>query len=206
MPDVQPSSPSDATADDFDRMLHSWQSRFTGGRSPSTVALAVMDWTGECPVQNSGSRAQHLKGTAHLRAIQRTASDGHMVRKAPWTAVGSVRSLLCSFGRYTLRDHMSRLQRAPGLFSDAARPGDAAQAKPARSAAGAASAHARDRADPNPLWLAACSDHAPARRLGGWQEADLPALIARKGLSCAASGRDGVKWPSIVKRVVSPDA
>ena len=30
--------------------------------------------------------------------------------------------------------------------------------------------------------------------------------IARKDWSCAASGRDGVKWPSIVKRVVSPDA
>ena len=44
MPDVQPSSPPSATAGDFDRMLHSWQSRFTGGRSPSTVALAFMDW------------------------------------------------------------------------------------------------------------------------------------------------------------------
>jgi polyhydroxyalkanoate synthase len=32
------------TAHDLDRMLHAWQSRFTGGRSPSTVALAFMDW------------------------------------------------------------------------------------------------------------------------------------------------------------------
>jgi polyhydroxyalkanoate synthase subunit PhaC len=29
---------------DLDRMLHVWQSRFTGGRSPSTVGLAVLDW------------------------------------------------------------------------------------------------------------------------------------------------------------------
>jgi len=33
-----------ATPADFDRILHAWQSRFTGGRSPSTVALALMDW------------------------------------------------------------------------------------------------------------------------------------------------------------------
>jgi polyhydroxyalkanoate synthase len=30
--------------EDFDRILHAWQSRFTGGRSPSTVKLAFMDW------------------------------------------------------------------------------------------------------------------------------------------------------------------
>jgi len=29
---------------DLDRMLHVWQSRFTGGRSPSTVGLAFLDW------------------------------------------------------------------------------------------------------------------------------------------------------------------
>ena len=28
----------------LDRMLHDWQSRFTGGRSPSTVGLAFLDW------------------------------------------------------------------------------------------------------------------------------------------------------------------
>ncbi|MEI9924288.1 MAG: poly-beta-hydroxybutyrate polymerase N-terminal domain-containing protein [Bradyrhizobium sp.] len=25
-------------------MLHVWQSRYTGGRSPSTVGLALLDW------------------------------------------------------------------------------------------------------------------------------------------------------------------
>jgi polyhydroxyalkanoate synthase len=32
------------SASDLDRLLHNWQSRFTGGRSPSTMALAYMDW------------------------------------------------------------------------------------------------------------------------------------------------------------------
>jgi len=43
-PGGQPSSPPGTTAEDFDRILHNWQSRFTGGRSPSTVAMAFMDW------------------------------------------------------------------------------------------------------------------------------------------------------------------
>jgi polyhydroxyalkanoate synthase len=29
---------------DLDRSLHAWQNRFTGGRSPSTVTLACLDW------------------------------------------------------------------------------------------------------------------------------------------------------------------
>ncbi len=36
--------PARATPQDLDRILHAWQSRFTGGRSPSTLALAFMDW------------------------------------------------------------------------------------------------------------------------------------------------------------------
>ena len=32
------------TPADYDRLLHAWQSRFTGGRSPSTLGLAFMDW------------------------------------------------------------------------------------------------------------------------------------------------------------------
>jgi polyhydroxyalkanoate synthase len=31
-------------SENLDRALHNWQSRYTGGRSPSTVALAFMDW------------------------------------------------------------------------------------------------------------------------------------------------------------------
>ena len=41
---VQPSIPLMTTPENLDHMLHNWQSRFTGGRSPSTVALAFMDW------------------------------------------------------------------------------------------------------------------------------------------------------------------
>jgi polyhydroxyalkanoate synthase len=36
--------PQPVTPADFDRLYHNWQSRFTGGRSPSTVGLAVLDW------------------------------------------------------------------------------------------------------------------------------------------------------------------
>ena len=32
------------TPADYDRLLHAWQSHFTGGRSPSTLGLAFMDW------------------------------------------------------------------------------------------------------------------------------------------------------------------
>ncbi len=42
--EVPPSSPVAATAADLDRMLHDWQSRFTGGTSPSTLGLAFLDW------------------------------------------------------------------------------------------------------------------------------------------------------------------
>ncbi|MGD0106063.1 MAG: alpha/beta fold hydrolase [Rhodopila sp.] len=44
-PEVQsPPARHLTTPADLDRMLHAWQSRFTGGRSPSTVALACLDW------------------------------------------------------------------------------------------------------------------------------------------------------------------
>jgi polyhydroxyalkanoate synthase len=38
-------NPVAARAAAMDAMLHVWQSRFTGGKSPSTVALAFLDWT-----------------------------------------------------------------------------------------------------------------------------------------------------------------
>src|ERR1700735_3375111 len=42
---LSPAPPTRATTPaDLDRMLHDWQSRFTGGRSPSTVSLAFLDW------------------------------------------------------------------------------------------------------------------------------------------------------------------
>ena len=48
-----PPPPRLATAADLDRLWHNWQSRFTGGRSPSTVSLAVLDWAahaGNAPI------------------------------------------------------------------------------------------------------------------------------------------------------------
>ncbi len=39
-----PAPAAPATAADLDRLLHARQSRFTSGRSPSTVALAMLDW------------------------------------------------------------------------------------------------------------------------------------------------------------------
>jgi polyhydroxyalkanoate synthase len=56
VPDVRPPSRKGTTAQDLDRILHNWQSRFTGGRSPSTVALAIMDWaahTANAPFQTA---------------------------------------------------------------------------------------------------------------------------------------------------------
>ena len=54
-PAAAPASPLRlTTAADLDRLWHNWQGRFTGGRSPSTVGLAVLDWVahaGNAPFQ-----------------------------------------------------------------------------------------------------------------------------------------------------------
>ncbi|WP_367614787.1 PHA/PHB synthase family protein [Plastoroseomonas arctica] len=39
-----PPGPQRTSAADLDRLLHAWQSRFTGGHSPSTASLAFLDW------------------------------------------------------------------------------------------------------------------------------------------------------------------
>jgi polyhydroxyalkanoate synthase len=44
-PKPAPAPARSAPADQRDQMLHAWQSRFTVGRSPSTLALAFMDWS-----------------------------------------------------------------------------------------------------------------------------------------------------------------
>ena len=44
IPDADTETSHLASPADLDRLLHVWQSRFTGGRSPSTVALACLDW------------------------------------------------------------------------------------------------------------------------------------------------------------------
>jgi polyhydroxyalkanoate synthase len=42
--DAEPPELPQSGPEDFDRILHAWQSRFTGGRSPSTVPMAFKDW------------------------------------------------------------------------------------------------------------------------------------------------------------------
>ena len=71
---VPPASPADVrppqtpssrvtTPADLDRMLHAWQSRFTGGRSPSTISLAFRDWAvhmANAPFQTAALRRTAL--------------------------------------------------------------------------------------------------------------------------------------------------
>ena len=59
IPDVQPPPPRGTAACDLDRMLHKRQSRFTGGRSPSTVPLAFMDWAAPFSKSASETKREH---------------------------------------------------------------------------------------------------------------------------------------------------
>jgi polyhydroxyalkanoate synthase len=58
-PDMEPAS------DSLDRLLHNWQSQFTGGRSPSTVALAMLDWAAHAA--NEPFRTASLGKTAFVQ-------------------------------------------------------------------------------------------------------------------------------------------
>jgi polyhydroxyalkanoate synthase len=59
---VPPAPTAAAPKPDFDRALHVWQSRFTGGRSPSTLPLAMMDWAAHA------MNAPHKMGTLGRQA------------------------------------------------------------------------------------------------------------------------------------------
>jgi polyhydroxyalkanoate synthase subunit PhaC len=62
-PDPQETGkPPISTPENLDRMLHVWQSRYTGGRSPSTVGLALLDWAAHAT--NSPFQTAALAGTA----------------------------------------------------------------------------------------------------------------------------------------------
>ena len=54
--------PAMSMPESLDRMLHVWQSRYTGGRSPSTVGLALLDWAAHAT--NSPFQTAALAGTA----------------------------------------------------------------------------------------------------------------------------------------------
>jgi hypothetical protein len=62
IPDIQPSPPRGTAACDLDRMLHKWQSRFTGGRSPSWIGRRL-----------SANQPQRQKGNTMSWQGQRNA-------------------------------------------------------------------------------------------------------------------------------------
>ena len=82
LPDVRPlraPSPGAITPADLDRMLHVWQSRLTGGRSPSTVGLAFLDWAAHAA--NAPFETAALGGTAlaQWQRLARAAVGGETV-------------------------------------------------------------------------------------------------------------------------------
>jgi polyhydroxyalkanoate synthase subunit PhaC len=59
---LQVLDPPISVPENLDRMLHVWQSRYTGGRSPSTVGLALLDWAAHAT--NSPFQTAALASTA----------------------------------------------------------------------------------------------------------------------------------------------
>jgi len=72
-PDPAEKKPPISMPESLDRMLHVWQSRYTGGRSPSTVGLALLDWAAHAT--NSPFQTAALAGTAFTQwsRLARTA-------------------------------------------------------------------------------------------------------------------------------------
>ena len=70
---VETGKPPISMPESLDRMLHVWQSRYTGGRSPSTVGLALLDWAAHAT--NSPFQTAALAGTAFAQwsRLARTA-------------------------------------------------------------------------------------------------------------------------------------
>jgi polyhydroxyalkanoate synthase len=70
--------------EDLDRMLHVWQSRYTGGRSPSTVGLALLDWAAHAT--NSPFQTAALSSTALTqwsRLVSATMGSEMAIKPAP---------------------------------------------------------------------------------------------------------------------------
>jgi polyhydroxyalkanoate synthase subunit PhaC len=75
---------SNGTPQNLDRMLHAWQSRYTGGRSPSTVGLALLDWAAHAA--NSPFQMAALASTAFgqwSRLISTSMGGEIAIRPAP---------------------------------------------------------------------------------------------------------------------------
>jgi polyhydroxyalkanoate synthase len=76
-------SPNSAP-ENLDRMLHVWQSRYTGGRSPSTVGLALFDWVAHAA--NSPFQTAALASTAlgqWSRLLSTTMGGEMAIKPAP---------------------------------------------------------------------------------------------------------------------------
>ena len=81
-PDVRPlrtPSPGAITPADLDRMLHVWQSRLTGGRSPSTVGLAFLDWAAHAANAPFQTAALGRTALAQWQRLARAAVGGETV-------------------------------------------------------------------------------------------------------------------------------
>jgi polyhydroxyalkanoate synthase len=68
-----------ATPADLDRMLHAWQSRLTGGRSPSTVGLAFLDWAAHAANAPFQTAALGRMAIAQWQRLARAALGGETV-------------------------------------------------------------------------------------------------------------------------------
>jgi polyhydroxyalkanoate synthase len=71
-PGSLPDPPAGTGPAEVDQWLHAWQSRFTGGRSPGTVALAYLDWAAHAanvPFQTSELGRAGLAAWARLLRI-----------------------------------------------------------------------------------------------------------------------------------------
>ena len=60
----------------LDRLLHNWQSQFTGGRSPSTLGLASLDWAAHAANAPFQSAALLQTAFAQWRRLGQTALSG----------------------------------------------------------------------------------------------------------------------------------
>jgi phosphotransacetylase len=86
-----------ATAADLDRLWHSWQSRFTGGRSPSTVSLAMLDWAAHAanaPFQMAELQHRAHGGTPVATAIVFPVDEPSLRAALDAAAAGFIRPVL----------------------------------------------------------------------------------------------------------------
>jgi polyhydroxyalkanoate synthase len=91
---LEAGKPSISAPKNLDRMLHVWQSRYTGGRSPSTVGLALLDWAAHAtnsPFQTAALASTALTQWSRLLSTTmggemaiKPAPDDHRFASAAW--------------------------------------------------------------------------------------------------------------------------